>query len=85
MTRALLTDAAPEEFLGIRFRPGEAFRYLRFPAAEGTDLDLDLAAIPVLKHQAATTAPSRAKFCDGSAKGSRGVKRLESRTTARAR
>jgi transcriptional regulator GlxA family with amidase domain len=45
MTRAIVTDTAAEEFLGVRFRPGEAFRFLRFPAAEGTDLNLDLEAI----------------------------------------
>ena len=45
MTRAVVTDASTGEFLGVRFRPGEAYRFLRFPAVEGTDLDLDLEAI----------------------------------------
>jgi AraC-like DNA-binding protein len=45
MTRAIVAGGAAEELVGIRFRPGEAFRFLRFPAVECTDLDLDLEAV----------------------------------------
>jgi AraC-like DNA-binding protein len=45
MTRAIVTGGAVEELLGIRFRPGEAFRFLRFPAVESVDLHLDLEVV----------------------------------------
>lgn len=44
MTRALLTAGAAE-LLGVRFRPGEAWRFLEFPAQEATDLVIELGAI----------------------------------------
>lgn len=37
MTRALVTDAAPGVFVGVRFLPGEARRFLRFDAREAQD------------------------------------------------
>lgn len=37
MTRALVTDAAPGVFTGVRFLPGQARRFLRFDAQEAQD------------------------------------------------
>ncbi|NOU27822.1 MAG: helix-turn-helix transcriptional regulator [Polyangiaceae bacterium] len=42
MTRALVTDAAPGVFVGVRFLPGEARRFLRFHAREAQDRVLRL-------------------------------------------
>jgi AraC-like DNA-binding protein len=42
MTRALVTDASPGAFVGVRFHPGEASRLLAFPASEATDRLLGL-------------------------------------------
>lgn len=43
MTRASLTSPLAEEFLGVRFHPGEAPRLLGLAAREVTDQHLDLA------------------------------------------
>jgi len=42
MTRAALTSPIAEEFLGVRFHPGEAPRFLGLAAHEVTDQKLDL-------------------------------------------
>jgi AraC-like DNA-binding protein len=46
MTRALVPVLDPSvELLGVRFRPGEAPRFLRAPASEARDASLDLSAL----------------------------------------
>ena len=44
MTRALVAGGNAE-MVGIRFRPGEAWRFLPFPAEEAADLTVDLGQI----------------------------------------
>lgn len=46
MTRPLLVESGGwVEFLGVRFRPGQARRFLQLPAAEVTDSSADLAGV----------------------------------------